>query len=147
MQGEFIGKASKDTRLSIDTIRFYESLGLIEHPARTKGGFRRFGAEDIRDLRVISNLLDLGFSLSELKRVLGLRRRHMDNCIDVRDLLRRKLVRVRVKIRFLRRLEWDSERDCEDNRSPRTPRVRQTRSGVASIGWFKPRVNRDLRLL
>jgi len=105
MQGEFIGKASKDTGLSIDTIRFYESLGLIEHPARTKGGFRRFGAEDIRDLRVISNLLDLGFSLSELKRVLGLRRRHMDNCIDVRDLLRRKLVRVRVKIRFFRRLE------------------------------------------
>lgn len=88
MQGEFIGRVSKDIGLSIDTIRFYERLDLLEHPARTKGGFRRVAVEDIQDLRLIRRLVDLGFLLKEMKRVLGLRHRHMDSCIDVRDLLR-----------------------------------------------------------
>jgi DNA-binding transcriptional MerR regulator len=71
MQGEFIGKASRDTGLSIDTIRFYEKLGLIEHPARTCGEFRIFSVEDIHDLRVIRRLVSLGFSLSETRHCLG----------------------------------------------------------------------------
>jgi hypothetical protein len=39
MPDEFIGKVAMDSGLSIDTIRFYEKMGLIERPARTKGGF------------------------------------------------------------------------------------------------------------
>jgi len=63
MRGQFIGQASRDTGLSIDTIRFYEKVGLIEHPARTCGEFRIFSVEDIHDLRVIRRLVSFGFSL------------------------------------------------------------------------------------
>jgi len=63
MGGQFIGQASGDTGVSIDTIRFYEKVGLIEHPARTCGEFRIFSVEDIHDLRVIRRLVSFGFSL------------------------------------------------------------------------------------
>jgi MerR family mercuric resistance operon transcriptional regulator len=107
MQGEFIGKASRDTGLGIDTIRFYEKVGLIEHPARTSGEFRIFSVSDIHDLRVIRRLVSFGFSLSEMKHVLGLRRKKMDACPTVRELIRRQLVTVRGKIRVLRGLEQE----------------------------------------
>lgn len=112
MQCQFIGKASADTGLGVDTIRFYEKVGLIEHPARTKGKFRTFGVEDIHELRVIRRLIDLGFSLSEMKQVLWLqhRNRNMEACTAVRDLLLEKLAKVRGKIRILRLLEQELRR-------------------------------------
>lgn len=111
MRGQFIGKASRDSGLSIDTIRFYEKVGLIEHPARTSGEFRIFSLRDIRDLRLIRKLVKLGFSMSEMKHVLGLQRKNADACTTVRDLLRRKLVKVRGKIRVLRGLEQELRQD------------------------------------
>ena len=59
MRGQFIGKASRDTGPSIDTIRFYEKVGLIEHPARTSGEFRIFGVRDTRELHLIRKMLKL----------------------------------------------------------------------------------------
>ena len=105
MQAQFIGKVSRHTGLSIDAIRFYEGMGLIGHPARTGGNFRVFSVENVHDLRVIRVLLDLGFSLSEMKHVLGLHRKNMDACREVRKLLRSKLKQVRGRIRILRQLE------------------------------------------
>src|SRR5712691_6620057 len=113
MQAQFIGRESKDTGFTIDTIRFYEKAGLIEHPARTKGKFRTFGVEDIHQLRVIRRLVDLGFSMSEMKQVLWLQQRNSnkDACAAVRDLLRGKLRKVRGKIRVFRRLEQELRQD------------------------------------
>lgn len=112
MQRQFIGKASADSGLSVDTIRFYEKIGLIGHPARTKAKFRTFGVEDMQQLRVIRRLVDLDLSLGEIKYVLGLRHKNMDACTAVRDLLQQKLVNVRIKIRMLRLLEQELQRAC-----------------------------------
>lgn len=112
MKWQFIGKASADSGLSDDTIRFYEKIGLIGHLARTKGKFRTFGIEDMQQLRLIRRLVDLGFSLDEIKCVLGLRHKKMDACTAARDLLQQKLVNVRIKIRMLRLLEQELQRAC-----------------------------------
>jgi len=114
MQGLFIGRASRATGLSVDTIRFYEKVGLIEHPPRTHGKFRVFTDDDIHDLRVIRKLIDLGFSLSEMKQVLGLERRNMDACREVHALFRSKLIKVRGRIRVLRRLELDLRQNLRE---------------------------------
>jgi DNA-binding transcriptional MerR regulator len=114
MRDQFIGRAARESGLSVDTIRFYEKVGLIQHPARTSGKFRIFRVEDIQHLRVIHKLIDLGFSLSEMKQVLELRRRNMNACTAVRDLLRRKLVKVKGKIRVLRRLEQQLRQPAAD---------------------------------
>jgi DNA-binding transcriptional MerR regulator len=105
MPGQFIGKVSKHTGLSVDAIRFYEAVGLIAHPVRTGGNFRVFSVENVHDLRMIRKLLDLGFLLSEMKHVLELHRKGMDACMEVRKLLRGKLIQVRGRIQILRQLE------------------------------------------
>jgi len=83
---------------------------LVGHPARTRGRFRNFDNEDLQQLQVIRKLVDLGFSLGEIKRVLGSRHKGTDDCTLVRDLLRAKLVKVRSKIRNLRLLEQELQR-------------------------------------
>ena len=134
MRGQFIGQASRDTGLSIDTIRFYEKVGLIEHPARTSGEFRIFSVEDIHDLQVIRRLVNFGLSLSEMKHVLGLRRKKMDACPSVRDLIRRKLVTVRAKSGSCGDWSKNSAGVAVDNSSRMRHSVRQTKWRVKRYG-------------
>lgn len=100
-----IGTASEQTGLSIDAIRFYEKQRLLERPARTEGGFRLFGGEDIQRLRFIRTAHGLGFSLSEIRELLALQRDGAEACSHVRDLLRAKLGATRLKIRDLNALD------------------------------------------
>ena len=100
-----IGRVSEQTGLSVDAIRFYEKQRLLERPPRTEGGFRRFGAEDIRRILFIRRAQGLGFSLPEIRELLVLQREDGADCSHVRDLLRAKVGTVRDKIRELAVLE------------------------------------------
>jgi MerR family mercuric resistance operon transcriptional regulator len=100
-----IGDASKETGLSIDTIRFYEKEGLLKHSTRTEGGFRLFGQTEIRALKFIRKAQALGFSLQEVRELLFLQGDGIEACGHVRELLEQKLVSVRSKIEELRKLE------------------------------------------
>lgn len=98
-----IGKAARLAGISVDAIRFYQKLGLLETP-RSAGGYRLFNGEQIRDLAFVRHAQELGFSLNEIKGLLSLRqRKHV--CPEVRTLIERKLKDVREKIRSLARLE------------------------------------------
>ena len=99
-----IGKAAKLAGVSVDTIRFYQKLGLIKVAARTAGGYRMFDGEQIRDLTFVRHAQALGFSLSEVKELLALRQKH-HACSQVQSMLKRKLIDVREKINSLSRLE------------------------------------------
>ncbi len=99
-----IGKAAKLAGVSVDTIRFYQKLGLIKIAGRTAGGYRLFDGEQIRDLTFVRHAQELGFSLTEVKELLALRqKRHA--CSQVQSMLKRKLRDVREKINSLSRLE------------------------------------------
>ncbi len=114
-QGLHIGKVAEQTGVSIDTIRFYEKVGLLEKPARSQGGYRMFGPNEIGDLRFIGKAQELGFSLNEIRELLLVRRQE-HACAPVRELLRRKLDSVRQKIEELLRLETELKqalRKCE----------------------------------
>jgi MerR family transcriptional regulator, copper efflux regulator len=60
----------------VDTIRFYEKLGLIKSAGRTAGRYRLFDGEQIRDLTLVRHAQGLGFSLTEVKELLALRQKH-----------------------------------------------------------------------
>lgn len=114
-RGLHIGKAAEQTGLSIDTIRFYEKVGLLQKPPRSEGGYRMFGPNEIGDLRFIGKAQELGFSLNEIRELLLVRRQD-HACAPVRELLRRKLDSVRQKIEELLRLEAELKqalRKCE----------------------------------
>jgi DNA-binding transcriptional MerR regulator len=52
-QGVHIGQAAKQAGISVDTIRFYQKLGLIKCPSRSVGGYRLFDGDQIRDLKFV----------------------------------------------------------------------------------------------
>jgi len=101
-----IGEAAKLVGTSVDTIRFYQKLGLIKSAGRTAGGYRLFDREQIRDLTFVRHAQELGFSLNEVKELLALRQKH-HVCSEVQSMLKRKLGDVREKITSLSRLETD----------------------------------------
>jgi DNA-binding transcriptional MerR regulator len=109
-----IGKTAKLAGVSVDTIRFYQELGLIKSVGRSAGGYRLFGGEQIRDLTFVRHAQELGFSLTEVKELLALRqKRHV--CSEVQSMLKCKVEAVREKINSLSRLEAelaDALRNC-----------------------------------
>jgi MerR family copper efflux transcriptional regulator len=99
-----IGKAAKSAGVTVDTIRFYQKLGLIKSAGRSVGGYRLFDDEQIRDLTFVRHAQELGFSLTEIKELLALRQKH-HACSDVQSMLKRKVRDVQEKITSLSRLE------------------------------------------
>lgn len=99
-----IGIAAKLAAVSIDTIRFYQRLGLTRSASRSAGGYRLFDGEQIRELTFIRHAQELGFSLTEIKDLLALRQKQ-HACAEVQAMLKRKLAKVREKIKGLARLE------------------------------------------
>src|SRR6266581_2383771 len=97
-QGIQIGKVAEQTGLSIDTIRFYQKIGLVKQPARSEGGFRLFSDHEIRDLVFIQQAQELGFTLTEIKQLSVLNQQHDHACSQVRELLTSKVKDVRRKV-------------------------------------------------
>jgi DNA-binding transcriptional MerR regulator len=97
-----IGKAALLAGVSVDTIRFYQKLGLIKSAGRSTGGYRLFQGAHIRDLKFVRHAQDLGFSLNEIKELLALRQKH-HACSEVQSVLTRKLADVREKRLFVQK--------------------------------------------
>src|SRR5215831_975253 len=106
-QGIRIGKLAQLTGLTIDTIRFYESKGLLNKPPRSEGGFRLFSPQDISSLKFVQRAQTLGFSLAEVRSLLMLRDEHTEACSHVRDLLECKLEIVRHKMEKMKTLQGE----------------------------------------
>lgn len=66
-----IGGVSERLGLSLRSIRYYEEAGLVAPSARTQGGFRLYTEPDVNRLLLIMQMKPLGFSLDEMRDVLG----------------------------------------------------------------------------
>lgn len=120
-----IGALAKRLGLTADAIRFYERSALLPHPPRTLGGFRRFDESDFETLAFIRRVQALGFSLAEIRELLGLRGTRFQPCAPVRRRLERKLHGVRTKLVDMQRLERElvvALRACSRGRRPRPGR-------------------------
>ena|SRR5438132_298117 len=104
-----IGEAANVAGVSVDTIRFYQKIGLIKSAGRSAGGYRLLDGEDIHDLTFVRHAQELGFSLTEIKELLAFRQKH-HVCSEVQSMLKRKLGDVREKINSLSRLEAELAR-------------------------------------
>ncbi|MBN9091359.1 MAG: helix-turn-helix domain-containing protein [Reyranella sp.] len=100
-----IGTLSRRTGVNIETIRYYERSGLLPNPARTAAGYRAYGPADAERLQFIRRARDLGFSVEEVRRLLGLADQKSRSCRAVHALAREHLTEVRAKIVDLRRME------------------------------------------
>jgi MerR family copper efflux transcriptional regulator len=67
-----IGHASKATGISVKMIRHYETIGIVPKAARTFANYRLYGPNDVHTLRFIKRARSLGFSMEDIKELLGL---------------------------------------------------------------------------
>lgn len=66
-----IGEVAERVGLSLRTIRYYEEIGLIAPSARSQGGFRLYLEADVARLQLVKDMKPLGFSLDEMRDLLG----------------------------------------------------------------------------
>ena len=103
--GLSIGELAARAGVNLETVRYYERIGLMPEPARTEGGHRSYGEGHRQRLTFIRRGRELGFGLDEIRLLLELASPHRRSCDEVRTLAERHLVAVRAKIADLTRLE------------------------------------------
>ena len=81
-----------------ETVRYYESIGLLPAPPRDRNNYRSYDADHLARLRFVMRARDLGFSLGEIRGLLGLDEGGGQSCAEVRALAARHLENVRRKI-------------------------------------------------
>lgn len=71
MDGLTIGKLAAQAGVGVETVRFYQRRGLLEQPERPGSGFREYTEDDRQRLAFIRRAQQLGFTLSEIRELLG----------------------------------------------------------------------------
>lgn len=119
-----IGEVSRLSGVNIETIRYYERVGVTPRPTRTAGGHRAYEQDQLQQLRFIRRGRELGFSLDELRAMLRLVDDGTLTCADIHAMTMDHLVDVRRKIADLRRLEQVLEgmaAECSRGNVPECP--------------------------
>lgn len=99
-----IGELGRATDTKVETIRYYERIGLLPLPARTAGNYRAYASEHLNRLSFIRRSRDLGFSLDQVRALLGLSDDSSRSCEAVDAIAREHLAEVDRKIADLRAL-------------------------------------------
>ena len=100
-----IGELSRLTQVKIETIRYYEKIGIMPNPPRSSGGYRMYSTPHLERLSFVRRSRELGFSQPEVRKLLTLVDEHKYTCAEVREMTARHLLTVRNKIKDLRKLQ------------------------------------------
>jgi MerR family transcriptional regulator, mercuric resistance operon regulatory protein len=100
-----IGDLSRLTGVNIQTIRYYERVGVLPAVPRKENGRRAFGPRETRTLAFIRRARELGFSLDDIRGMIEIGAPGDAPCVEVRDVAARHIKAIRGKIADLKRLE------------------------------------------
>lgn len=105
-----IGHLARETATKVETIRFYEKTGLLPAPARTNGNYRAYSTSHLKRLSFIRRARDLGFSIDQIRALLGLADHRDQSCEAVDAIARQHLEAVERKIGDLEALRRELDR-------------------------------------
>jgi MerR family transcriptional regulator, mercuric resistance operon regulatory protein len=130
-----IGELSRQTGCNVETIRYYERVGLLPRPARTAARYRLYDPADVRRLVFVRRARELGFTLDEIRALLALSANNngKDTCAAVRQVAAAHLADVRAKIADLRamgRVLSDAVRRCDTGELPGCPLIETLSANV-----------------
>jgi MerR family mercuric resistance operon transcriptional regulator len=124
--GIAIGLLSQRTGCNVETIRYYERIGLLPSPDR-HGRYRRYGPADVRRLTFVRRARELGFTLDEVRALLKLSAMEgRSACADVREISAGHLADVRRRIVDLKAMERAlvvAIRQCDAGEQPGCPLI------------------------
>ena len=94
-----IGRLARAAGVNVETVRYYQRLGLVDEPAKPESGFRHYSADTLDRIVFIKRAQQLGFRLEEIRELLELGDGH---CADVRNRAEEKRGQIEAQIRDLR---------------------------------------------
>ena len=100
-----IGELAKTCECPVETIRYYEKIGLLPVAHRQPNGYRSYDDAHRKWLQFILHSRALGFTQDEVRRLTNIAREDQPSCNDVNTLLVEHIDDVRSKLRDLRRME------------------------------------------
>lgn len=100
-----IGDLAAATGISVEAIRYYESVGILKTPERTQGRQRIYSAIDLAKLQFVRRAREWGFSLTDVQALLALSADELVSCDDVKAIAQRRLSEVRALISKLTTVE------------------------------------------
>ncbi|MGG0658327.1 Hg(II)-responsive transcriptional regulator [Rummeliibacillus pycnus] len=115
-----ISELAEKCSINKETIRYYERIGLLSEPSRTNAGYRVYSDDTVNRIHFIKRIQDLGFSLTEINKLLGVVDKDNERCRDIYDFVIQKIDEVQNKIRDLKRIEHmliNLKECCPDEKS------------------------------
>lgn len=119
------------TGCKLETIRYYEKIGMMPDPPRTAAGYRVYNKTHLSRLRFILRARELGFTIEDIRNLLGLVDGGTQTCAEVKERTERHLADVRMKIADLRRIEKvlaSTAAQCTGDEVPACPVLEALRS-------------------
>lgn len=119
-----IGEVSKRSEVGIETLRYYERLGLLGSPRRTQSGYRVYTESIFARLDFIRKAQAMGFTLEEIGRIIQESEKGQSPCADVRRIAQRKLEELDLRLKQLRQYrnelartvaEWETKGSAAGN--------------------------------
>jgi Hg(II)-responsive transcriptional regulator len=99
-----IGEVAAEAAVNIQTLRYYERVGLLPAPQRHSSGYRSYASDAVRRVRFIKRAQELGFTLAEIADLLDLKQQSETSCKLVETRAAATLDRIAEKIRDLDRM-------------------------------------------
>lgn len=93
-----IGAISRATGINIETIRYYERIGLLPAPPRTRSNYRAYTSAEQKRLNFVRRTRDLGFSIDEIRALLRLSDKTDTDCCEVTEIAKSHLDQTERKI-------------------------------------------------
>src|SRR5262245_7597479 len=136
-----IGALSRRTGANIETIRYYERIGILPKPPRSTGGHRLYTNEHRQRLVFIRRARELGFSLDQVRVLLGLAGGRRTTCAKVKSLTEQHIADIRQRMKDLKRLErllCDMVAQCRGDEVPDCPILEALALGAQSANRRTP---------
>lgn len=105
-----IGELAKQTGVSVGTLRYYGSLGLLVPSQRSESGYRYYADDAIEKVQFIRKAQALQFSLADIKQILDIREQGYPVCHTVKALLNQKIEQVNLQIEQLDEFKVELEK-------------------------------------
>jgi Cu(I)-responsive transcriptional regulator len=119
-----IGRAARESGVSVKMIRHYETIGLLPKAARTLANYRVYGPNDVHTLRFIRRARTLGFSMDDIKELVGLWKNKSRSSATVKKIAGRHVEELKRKIAELQSMVQTLEhlsRHCHGDHRPECP--------------------------